>query len=83
MQIKIRHENEMKVFDLGRLDGLQLKNVELFLEKQKDELFEEFLQDKRRLHVDYLIESLMTSFERYREINDALRKIETFRFEQV
>ncbi len=81
MQITIRCGEEIKTFDLEKLDDLQIKNLELFLENQKDELFEELLQGGRgRLHADgYLIDSPGSSYERYHEINDALAQIEVFK----
>lgn len=72
MKITIQHGEETKEFDLEKLDELQLKNVELFLEQQKDELFEELLQGRRK----------GSSFERYHEINEVLARIETFKFEK-
>lgn len=84
MQITIKHGEEIKTFDLEKLDELQIKNIELFLRNKKDELFEELLQCGRgRLHANgYLIESQGSSFERYHEINDALTQIEVFKFEK-
>lgn len=82
MNITIKHGEETKTFELEKLDEMQLKNVELFLVQQKDGLFEEFLQGKR-LHADgYVVETSTPAFERYHEINDAMTKIETFKFEK-
>lgn len=75
MKIEIRHGEETKTFDLEKLDELQLKNVELFLEHQKDTLFESLLNCCKANRP-------RASFERYHEISDALTKIETFRFEK-
>lgn len=74
MIITIKHGEEVKTFELEQLDELQLKNVELFLEHQKDALFESLLNCKAN--------RLGSSFERCHEISDALTQIETFRFEK-
>lgn len=74
MQIEITHGEEIKTVDLEKLDELQLKNVELFLEHQKDALFESLLNCKAN--------RLGSSFERCHEISGALTQIETFRFEK-
>lgn len=68
MQIKIRYENEFKVFDLEKLDELTIKNIELFLERQKDDLFEALLAG----HSDF-------TFDKVQEINDALEIIDAYR----
>lgn len=75
MQIVIRHGEETKTFELEKMDELQIKNLELFLEHQKDALFESLLNCCKANRQG-------SSFDRYHEINDVLTKIETFRFDK-
>lgn len=75
MQITLRYGDEIKTFELEKLDEMQLKNIEYFLEKQKDALFESLLNCCKANRPG-------ASFERYHEINDALTQIETFKFEK-
>lgn len=74
MQITIRCGEETKTFDLEKISEMQLKNIEYFLKKQKDALFESLLNCKAN--------RLGSSFERCHEISDALTQIETFKFEK-
>lgn len=74
MQITITHGEKTKTFDLEKISEMRLKNIEYFLKKQKDALFESLLNCKAN--------RLGSSFERCHEINDALAQIEVFKFEK-
>lgn len=41
MIIKIRYRGEIKEFDLEKLDEIQIKNIELFLELERNKEFQE------------------------------------------
>lgn len=75
MKIAIRHGEETKEFDLEELEEMQIRNIELFLKKQKDALIESLLNCCKANRPG-------ASFERYSEISGALTKIEVFRFEK-